>query len=69
MHNFNKYITLCFNEITSIDSKFDTTEKFYNDFERFNNVKSKNNETVARKMIVLNNAMLHNDLIGIYKYE
>ena len=33
-HNFNKYIVSSFNEISSIDSKFDTTNKFYRDLEK-----------------------------------
>ena len=32
MHNFNKYGVFNFNEISSIDSKFDTLNKFYEDF-------------------------------------
>ena len=28
VHNFNKYSVFCFNEISSIDSKFDTINKF-----------------------------------------
>ena len=31
VHNFNEYSVLIFNEISSIDSKFDTINKFYKD--------------------------------------
>ena len=34
-----------FNEISSIDSKFDALDKFYKDFERLETVKSKNKNT------------------------
>ena len=34
VHNFNKYSVPNFNEISSIDSKFDTIKKFYKDLLR-----------------------------------
>ena len=40
MHNCNKYSLPNFNEILSIDSKFDTINKFYKDIPKLNNVKS-----------------------------
>ena len=42
-----------FNEISSIDSKFDALDKFYKDFERLETVKSKNKNTKKKKVIVL----------------
>ena len=33
VHNFNIYNVSKFNEISSIDSKFDTLNKFYKDFQ------------------------------------
>ena len=42
VHNFNKYSVSSFNEISSIDSKFDTRNKFYKDLLRLNDVKSQN---------------------------
>ena len=40
-HNFNKYRVSNFNEISSIDSKFDIVNKFYKDFKKLVDVKSK----------------------------
>ena len=40
VHNFNKYNVSSFNEISSIDSKFDTINKFYKDLLKLNDVKS-----------------------------
>ena len=42
VHNFDKYSVSSFNEISSIDSKFDTINKFYEDFLKLNHVKSQN---------------------------
>ena len=47
--NFNKYSLLNFNELSSIDSKFDTINKFYKDLLRLNGVKSKNKNTKQKK--------------------
>ena len=44
-HNFNKYSVSSFNEIPSIDSKFDTINKFYKDLLILNDVKSQNKIT------------------------
>ena len=45
VHNFNKYSVSNFNEISSIDSKFDAINKFYKDLLKLNNVKSQNDDT------------------------
>ena len=45
VHNFNKYSASSFNEISSIDSKFDTINKFYKDLLKLNDVKSQNKIT------------------------
>ena len=42
LHNFNKHSVSNFNKISSIDSKFDTINKFYKDFKKLNDVKSQN---------------------------
>ena len=42
LHNFNKYSVSNFNKISSIDSKFDTVNKFYKDLKKLNDVKSQN---------------------------
>ena len=41
VHNFIKYSMSNFNEIPSLDSKFDTLNKFYNDFKKWNVLKVK----------------------------
>ena len=45
VHNFNKYSVSSFNEISSIDCKFDTMSKFYKDLLKLNDVKSQNKIT------------------------
>ena len=40
VHNFNKYSVSSFNEMSSINSKFDTINKFYKDILKLNGVKS-----------------------------
>ena len=42
MYNVNKYSVSSFNQILSIDSKFDTINKFYKDLLKLNDVKSQN---------------------------
>ena len=42
VHNFNKFSMSNFNEISSINSKFDTLNKLYKDFKKLNDVKSQN---------------------------
>ena len=58
VHNFNKYNVSNFNEILSIDSKFDTPDKFYKDFLKLKILKSSNKETNQKKISVLKNASL-----------
>ena len=49
VHNFNKYTLPNFNEISSIDSKFDTINKFYKDLVKLNDAKSQNKNTRQKK--------------------
>ena len=49
VHNFNKYSGPSFNETPSIDSKFDTINKFYKDLLKVNDVKSQNKNTNKKK--------------------
>ena len=49
VHNFNKYSVSSFNEISSIDSKFDAINKFYKDLVKLNYVKSQNKNTKQKK--------------------
>ena len=49
VHNFNKYSVPSFNEISSIDSKFDTINKFYKDLLKLYNVKSQNENAKQKK--------------------
>ena len=60
VHNFNKYRVPSFDEISSIDSKFDTINKFYKDVIKLHNVKSQNENTkhIKKKITVLKNASL-----------
>ena len=51
VHNFNKYSLSSFNEISSIDSKFNTINKFYKDILKLNDVKSQNKITEQKKKI------------------
>ena len=60
VHNFIKYSVSSFNEISSINSKFDTINKFYKDHLKLNDVKSQNkiikekkNNCVKKYIIVL----------------
>ena len=69
-HNFNKYSVLNFNKLSSIESKLDTQNKFYKDFIKLQDVKSKTQERRRKKISALNNAsLLHDELIRIYKKE
>ena len=45
VHNVNKYSLPNFNEASSVDSKFDTINKFYKDLVKLNDVKSQNKNT------------------------
>ena len=49
VHNFKKYSVSSFNEISSINSKFDTIDKFYKDLLKLNDVKSQNKITRQKK--------------------
>ena len=70
VHNFNKYDVSIFNKIASIDSKFDTMNNFYKDFQNLKGVKSKSEEKKQRKIKVLNKAsLLYDELVSIYKEE
>ena len=70
VHNFNKYDVSIFNKIASIDSKFDTMNNFYKDFQNLKGVKSKSEEKKQRKIKVLNKAsLLYDELVSIYKKE
>ena len=69
-HNFNKYIASRFNEISLIDSKFDTLNKFYKDFKKLRDVRRQNNERKQKKIIVFKSASLpYDELNGIYVEE
>ena len=68
--NFNKYIVSGFNEISSFDSKFDTLNKFYKDFKKLKDVRSRNKDRKQKKIIVLKSASLrYDELIDIYEKE
>ena len=70
VHNFNKYSVSKFKEILSIDSKFDTLNKFYKDFKTLESVESQNQNTKQKKINVLKNvSLLYNVLINLYKKE
>ena len=70
MHNFSKYSVSSFNEISSVDSKFDTKNKFYKDFLKLNDVKSQIKHTKQKKLTVLKIAsLLYYELINKYKKE
>ena len=57
-----------FNETTSVDSKFNTLNKFYKDFKKLEGVKSRTNERKQKRITVLKNAsFLYDQLISIYK--
>ena len=69
VHNFNKYNVSNFNEITSVDSKFDRLNIFYKDFKKLG-VKSQNKKTMQKKTTVLKNALLlYDKLFSIYNKE
>ena len=65
MHNFNKYSVSSFNEISSIDCKFDTINKFYKDLLKLNDVKSQNKNTKQKKTVLKNASCM----INVYKKE
>ena len=50
VHNFNKSSLPNFNEISSIDSKFDTMNKFYKDLVKLDNVRSRDDRRQKKQM-------------------
>ena len=50
VHNFNKYSVSNFNEISLVDSKFDTINKFYKYLLKLKGVKSQNENTEQKKI-------------------
>ena len=70
VNNFNKYNRSAFYEISSIDSKFDTINKFHNNLLKLDKVKSKTDDTKHRKITVLRNvAELYNKWVDRYEKE
>ena len=70
VHNFNKYSAPNFNQISSLDSKCDTLNKFYKDFGKLKDVKSQTNEIKKKRITVLKNtSMLCDVLVRIYTKE
>ena len=53
VYNFNKYGVSNFNEITSVDSKFNTFNKFYEELKKLEAVTSKTKETKQKKVTLL----------------
>ena len=49
VHNFSKYSVSSFIKMSSIDSKFDITNKFYRDLLKLNDVKSQNEITKQKR--------------------
>ena len=71
VHNFNEYSVSSFSEISSIDSKFDTINKFYKDLLKLNDVKSQNKiaKQKKKKTVLKNASLLYNKWIDMYKKE
>ena len=69
MHTFDKYSLPNFNEISSIDSKFDTINKFYKDLVKLNNVKSRDDKKQKNADVLKNATQLYNKWIDMYKKE
>ena len=69
MHNFNKYSLPNFNEISSIDCKFDTINKFYEDLVKLNSVKSQDDKKEKKADVLKNATQLYNKWIDMYKKE
>ena len=71
MRNFNKHSVSSFTEISSIDSKIDTINKFYKHLLKLNDVKSQNKNTKQKKKnnCVKNASLLYYELINMYKKE
>ena len=53
VHNFNRYSLPNFNEISSINCKFDTINKFYKDLLKLNSIKSQSDNTKQQKAHML----------------
>ena len=70
VHNFNKYSVSNFNEISSIDSKSNTINKFYKDLVKLYDAKNRGDTTKQKKLMVLKNALLlYYECITMYKKE
>ena len=70
VHNSHKHSVPSFNEISPLDSKFGTLNKFYKDFEKLKGAKSQTKERKQKRITVLKNTlMLYNVLVRIYKKE
>ena len=68
LRNFDKYRLSNFYEISPTDSKFDKTNKFYEDLLELNYVKSKTEKAKQRKITVLKNTvLLYYEWISAYK--
>ena len=67
VHNFNKYSLPNYNEISSIDSKFDTINKFCKDLVKLNNVKSRDDKKRKKADVLKNATHLYNKWIDINK--
>ena len=58
-----------FNEISSIDSKFNIINKFYKDLLKLNDVKIRNKNAKLKKTVLKNASLLYYELINLYKKE
>ena len=58
-----------FNEISSIDSKFDTISRFYKDLLKLTDVRSQNKITKQKHNCVKKSSLLYNKWIDMYKKE
>ena len=68
VHNSDKYSVPSFNEISPLDSKFDTLNKFYKDFEKLKGAKSQTKERKQKRITVLKNTfMIYDVFVRIYK--
>ena len=67
MHKFSKYSMPNFNDISSIDSKYDTINKFYKDLVKLNDANSQHENTKENKMTVLKTgSLLYYELTNMY---
>ena len=51
VHNFNKYSLPNFNDLSSVNSKFDTINKFYKDLVKLSSAKSQTDNTKQKKQM------------------